>query len=178
MRLGLTLVTGAALAVAGCASREPSPRPPAARPVQRPPVVIRPLFPADYVAQAASIDLFVIRSAELAATRSRDQRLRSYVQTLVDNHRGTSAQLSFGGRRLNLTPPAVLRPQHQGMLDALSSEPNFDALYRRQLVTVHEQAVDLHANFAQRGESPTLRTVAANALPIEQRHLQQLRALR
>ena len=169
----------AALAAAGCASGgEQAPDRPAARPAQRPPVVIRPLFPADYVATAASIDLFVIRSAALATTRAADPRLRIYAQTLVEDHRGTSAQLSFGGRRLNLVPAAVLRPEHQAMLDALTGTGAFDALYRRQLTAVHEQALALHGAFAQRGESPTLRAVAANALPIERRHLQQLRAFR
>ncbi len=173
------IALAATLAVAGCASGgEQAPGRPAARPAPRPPVVIRPLFPADYVATAASVDLFVIRSAELATSRAADPRLRTYARTLIDDHRGTSAQLSFGGRRLNLVPSAVLRPEHQAMLDALAASGTFDMLYRRQLTSLHEQAVTLHAAFAQRGESPTLRTVAANALPIERRHLQQLRSFR
>ena len=180
MRNGLRLwVTIAALAAAaGCARREAPPAPPPPRPVQRPPVVIRPLFPADYVAAAASNDLLAIRSAELALRRASSEQLRAYAQRLIDDHRGTSAQLSFGGRRLNLVPPAVLRAEHQAMLDQLGEAGEFDATFKRQQVAAHEAAVRLHDAFARRGESPTLRSVAAYAAPIERRHLDELRRMR
>lgn len=166
-----------ALAIlASCAPR-PAPAPEPRRPAVTPPVVIRPLFPADYVAMAASIDLFAIRASELALQRATGPRVRAVAQEMVDAHRGTSAQLSFGGRRLNLVPPAVMRPEHQALFDQLAATSAFDALYVRHLRSVHDQSLRVHAAFAERGESPTLRTVAANAAPVERRHLTQLRGL-
>ena len=143
----------------------------------QPPVVIRPLFAADYVAAAASIDLYEIRSSELALTRASSPRLREFARMMLADHGGTSAQLSLAGRRLNLVPPAVMRPAQQALFEELSATGDFDAVYRRQQMAVHQQALALHRNFAARGESPTLRPVAANAAAVVDRHLRQLRAL-
>jgi putative membrane protein len=129
------------------------------------------------MATASSIDLFVIRSSELALARTANPRLRDFARTMIADHRGTSAQLSFGGRRLNLLPSATMLAAHQAMFDELSASGNFDATYRRQQVAVHQAAVKLHSDFAARGESPTLRTVARNAVPIERRHLDMLRRI-
>ena len=176
MRFAPITLAFCVLAVAGCASSE-APREPGRGSYARPPIVIRPLFPADYMAAASSIDLFEIRSSELALARAADPRLREFARTMIADHNGTSAQLSFGGRRLNLLPSATLLPTHQAMLDELSASGNFDATYRRQQVAVHQAALKLHGDFAARGESPTLRTVARNAAPIERRHLDLMRRL-
>jgi|SRR5687767_11257047 putative membrane protein len=179
MRFALIAFAGlVAVGLAGCSTSEPSPRERAARrTAARPPVVIRPLFPADYMASASSIDLYEIRSSELALTRAANPRLRDFARAMIAAHKGTSAQLSFGGRRLNLLPSATLLPAHQAMIDELAASGNFDATYRRQQVTVHQAALKLHGDFAARGESPTLRAVARNAVPIVRRHLDMLRRM-
>jgi len=179
MRLAAIAIAGLAiLGTAGCASQEaPNEGAPRASARARPPVVIRPLFPADYMAAASSIDLFAIRASELALARSGNSRTRDFARTMIADHRGTSAQLSFGGRRLNLLPSATLLPAHQALLDELSGSDDFDATYRRQQLAVHRAAVKLHSDFAARGESPTLRAVARNAAPVERRHLDMLRRL-
>ena len=143
----------------------------------RPPVVIRPLFAADYMAMASSIDLYEIRSSELALTRARNPRHREFARTMIAAHTGTSAQLSFAGRRLNLLPSATLLPRHQAMMDELSASADFDATYHRQQIAVHQAALKLHSDFAARGESATLRPVAKNAVPIVRRHLDMMRRM-
>src|SRR3990170_1520305 len=92
----------AAASLSGCAT-EPVPSPARAR-ADRPPVVIRPLFAADYMATASSIDLYEIRAAEMAMSRAADPKHRDYARTMIADHKGTSAQLSLAGRRLNLLP--------------------------------------------------------------------------
>jgi putative membrane protein len=90
---------------------------------------------------------------------------------MIEDHKGTSAQLSLEGRRLNLLPSATLRPSEQVMFDALTSSSRFDADYVRDQRVVHQRAIALDASYAATGSSPTLRPVAAAALPIERRHL-------
>jgi putative membrane protein len=174
------LLAAATLAIALCACAGGGPPPPTPQRAARgaPPVVIRPLFAADYVAAASSADLFAIRSGELALERARDSRLRDVARMMIADHQGTSAQLSMAGRRLNLVPPAVMRPDHQAQYEALVADADFDGAYLRQQLQLHEAALRLHSDFAARGESPTLRPVAANAVSIIRRHLDQLRALR
>ena len=174
---GLSGVAGlGAMALAGCASEPPSRRPP---PAQRPPVVVRgiPMPPATYVSLASSIDLFVIKSSQLAQTRAQNMNLRDLARREIGAHEGLGSQLSFAGRRLNLLPSAELLPDHQRMLDTLASTSDFDATYRRQQIQIHEAALKLHGDFAANGDSATLRPVARNAMPIIQAHLVRLRAM-
>jgi len=129
-----------------------------------------------YVATAASIDLYDIRAGELALERG-DARNRDYATRLIADHRGTAAQLSFAGRRLNLLPSAQMAPPHQAMFDALAASGDFDATFRRQQLDIHQSSQRMHAAFAARGDSPTLRPVASNSAAVEARHLEAARGL-
>ena len=133
------------------------------------------LSAAAYVAAASSIDFYEIQSAQLAMERARDPANRAFAQRTLEAHRGTSAQLSMAGRRLNLLPTASLTPEHQAMLDALRVTSDFDNAYRAQQSILIRQGISLHGNFARAGQSPTLRPVAENA---EQVMLQNWNALR
>ena len=95
---------------------------------------------------------------------------------MLSAHQGTSAQLSFAGRRLNLLPSASLDPQHQALFDALSATGDFDNTFRAQQAMVLQQGVKLHSDFAKAGTSPTLRPVAANAENVMRANLQALRS--
>jgi predicted outer membrane protein len=165
-----------ALGVAACA-REQAPPPPAYPPPSGavpPPSRGGAVSAADFVAINGSIDLFVIRSSELALQRSSSPRIRNFASQMIEAHKGTSGQLSFAGRRLNLLPSATLRPAEQAMLDSLRSSSQFDGEYIRDQRSVHRQAVAVDSAYAARGASPTLRPVAVAALPIEQRHLRMI----
>jgi len=179
MRLSpLVLAAMAAATLAGCSTgSEAPPERDRYRAGEPGPVVVRPLFAADYMAMASSIDLYEIRSSELALTRARSAAHRDFARRMIADHKGTSAQLSLAGRRLNLLPSATLLPRHQAMMDELSASGDFDAIYHRQQIAVHQAAVKLHGDFAARGESATLRPVAKNAAAIVRRHLDMMRRM-
>ncbi len=172
-RLGVVAV--AASLLAGCASNAPTPQTPRPGPAPRP--LAAPVSPATYVSQAASIDLFTIRASEKALSRSSNSAVRDVATRLIAAHRGTAAQLSFAGRRLNLLPGATLLPQHQVLLDELGSSSDFDRAWVRIQRSVHGEALALHSDYARRGSSPTLRPVAANAASVEQADLALLRSI-
>lgn len=167
------------LLVGGCAreASQPSSSPPYAR---RAPPRAAPgpaVTPAQYVAQASSIDLFLIGASEIALRKSSNARTREFAQIEIAGHKGTSAQLSLEGRRLNLLPSAILSARHQAMLNELEQSTDFEALYRRDQLAVHKDAEALHGRYAVSGTSPTLRPVAQVVLPIIQRHLRMLKYL-
>jgi putative membrane protein len=166
------------LAAAGC-GRQPQPRevpPPYARPTPPRGGAVA-VTPAQYVAQASSIELFLIGASELALQRSTNARTREFAQVEVPAHKGLSQQLSLEGRRLNLLPSATLSPRHQAMLNELESSADFDALYRRDELAVHGEAEALQKRYAATGTSPTLRPLPGVFLPIIQRHLRMLKYL-
>jgi putative membrane protein len=163
------------LSLASCA-REERPAPPATAGRRPPPPPSRQpaVSEAIFIAENGSIDLFVIRSSELALRRSGSARVKEFAQRMITDHKGTSGQLSLEGRRLNLLPSATLRPSEQAMFDSLQASSRFDAEYIRDMRIVHQRAVSIDAAYAANGRSPTLRPVAAAALPTEQRHLRLL----
>ena len=174
----LVLAATAAATLTACGTSEaPRERVRSGTAGSRGPVVIRPLFAADYMAMASSIDLYEIRSSQLARTRARSAAHRDFARRMIADHNGTSAQLSLAGRRLNLLPSATLLPRHQAMMDELSASGDFDAIYHRQQIAVHTAALKLHGDFAARGESPTLRPVAKIAAAIVRRHLDMMRRM-
>jgi putative membrane protein len=132
---------------------------------------------AAYVANAAAIDLFEIRSSELALQRSTSRRVRDFAAMMIEAHKGTSSQLSLAGRRLNLLPSASLDAKRQALLNQLRGAANFDAVYKQQQLSVHREALALHSSYAARGTSPTLRPVAAAIVPVIQRHLRLIARL-
>jgi putative membrane protein len=165
--------------LAGCAREEVRPRAPSGgyRPAPPSTTTARAVTRAHYVASASSIDLFLIGASELALRKSTLARTREFAQMEIAAHKGTSAQLSLEGRRLNLLPSATLNPRHQAMLNALEQAADFDALYRRDQLAVHQEAEALHSRYARYGTSPTLRPVAQMMLPIIQRHLRMIKYL-
>jgi len=169
-----TLTIALSLAACGREQRPAAPFPPPPPPAARPPAQTASPSEAAFVASNGSIDLFVIRSSELALQRSSSARIRDFAAQMIEAHKGTSAQLSFAGRRLNLLPSATLRPSEQAMLDGLETSPRFDAEYVRDQRAVHQRAVALDAAYLGGGRSPTLRPVAEAALPIEERHLRMI----
>jgi putative membrane protein len=176
-KLVLTVVVVASLAVAGCGGGT-SARVQSAS--VTPAVIASPVMisAAAYVAAASSIDLFEMKSAELALQRAQDPANRAFAERALNAHRGTSAQLSMAGRRLNLLPSASLNPEHQAMLAALEATGDFDNTYRAQQRMVVEQAVSLHGGFARSTDSPTLRPIAQNAENVMRANLQALRGSR
>jgi putative membrane protein len=157
---------------ASCSTKPSAPvRPPipprTAVPTSRP---VPAASPDEYLAQVASIDLYVVRSSELVLARSTQPTTRALAERLIEEHRGLAAQLSMAGRRLNLLPAAALRPREAALLAWLETHPQLDEAYRRQQALVHERAFALHDAFARRGESPTLRPVAANGAAVERSH--------
>lgn len=160
-----------ALALASCSTRRPPPPPaPEVRPVPAP----RPsaaLSPAAFVATTGSIDLFVVRASDMALERSTDPTVRALAARLGEEHRGLAAQLSMAGRRLDALPAARLLEREERMLALLEGEPRFDAAFARYMGVAHARSWEIHAAFAARGSSPTLRPVAVNGERVERAHL-------
>lgn len=153
------VIVAVCLVLAACSTKEPE-RSGVVRPSRPPGIGAAAMSPADYVARAASIDLYVLRSSELALQRSTVERTRSFARSMASVHEGTSAQLAFAARRLALPTSPVLAATEQELLQQLQQSASFDQTYAAQQKAVHRQALQLHAQYEARGTSPTLRTVA------------------
>jgi putative membrane protein len=134
-----------------------------------------PLMAPGYMAMAASSDQFEIQSSQLAQQASQNPAVQSFARMLVAHHQATSANLMQAAQSAGLAPPPPsLLPQHQQMLDQLraaGTSPAFDQAFREIQIPAHQQALELHQNYASGGDIPALRQVAASVVPIVQQHL-------
>jgi putative membrane protein len=133
-----------------------------------------------YVRLAASSDMFEIESSRLALQRSQNAQIRQFAQMMIDHHTDMSMQLSAAARASGQMVPTAMVPAHAQLVTALRASASvgaFDRLYVTQQRLAHQQALALHTNYAARGDTPALRTVANAAVPAVRAHLQQSQSL-
>lgn len=141
-------------------------------------VLAQPVFAAtpasDFAARAAVINLFEIRSSELAGARSRDGDIRNLAKQILADHQKAGEALNQAAQSAGVAPlPTALDAAHQSRLDALSGAPDkrFDRLYLEAQDESHAEALGLFSDYAKSGAQGPLQAFAASSLPALQAHL-------
>ena len=164
----LAILLGGAIALASCSNRPAAP--PA--PVDINNVLLAPGF----LAHAGSATQFEIESAQLALQSAVSPSTQSFANMLIADHTAMGQQVAAAARAAGLTPPPpTLLPAEQAMLDQLRASgtgASFNLAFLQGQITAHQQAIQMMQNYAAQGDVPGLRTVAAGAIPIMQRHFQ------
>ena len=131
-----------------------------------------------FVEMAASSDMFEIQSSQLAMSRAQTPAVRQFAEMMVRDHSQMSQQLMAAAMASGMPRMSPrMMPMHAEMLTRLQamSGAGFEAEYGRQQMMAHEMALALHSNYAARGDTPALRTVAAAAAPRVSQHLAMIR---
>jgi putative membrane protein len=173
----LAILFGGAAVLAACSSNPP--------PAPIVPAVVvdpnNPLFAPGYMAMAGSGDQFEIQSSQLALQMSQSQAVRNLANMLIADHTRSTQMVVASAQSAGLTPPPpALLPQHQALLDQLRSAgsgPSFDMAFKDIQINAHQQALQLHQNYAASGDVPALRATAGQIVPVVQMHLSQLQRL-
>lgn len=126
------------------------------------------------MAFSASSALFAVQASRMAEARGSTSKLKKFAGQLIMDQTGIGAQLSFAGRRIDLLPSSRPLPEHQAMLQALATSPDFDGTYKAQLARILRDSARVHRAFESSGDSPTLRPVARFAAPVCEKNLAAL----
>lgn len=168
----LAILLGGAIALAACSS---NPRP--VVPVD----INNPLLAPGFMAQAASANEFEIESAQLALQASQNPGVRNFASMLVADHTAMGQQMAAAAAAAHLPPPSpTLLPAQQAMLDQLRAAGSgyaFDQAFQQAQIQAHQQGIALMQNYSTGGDVPALRTLAAGAIPVMQRHLATAQSL-
>lgn len=135
---------------------------------------------ATYVMKAGASDLYEIQSSQLAQQKAASDGVRRFAQMMIEHHTKTTQQVTAAAREAGLTPPPpALEPHQQQMIAELQGLTGaaFDTAYVRQQRMAHDQALALHSGYAQNGDAAPLRKAASGAVPIIERHIQELKSL-
>ena len=171
---------GFAIALLPLAACNPNPSTPMASTVPMPQTL--PTVSAqdqNFVQQAASSDMFEIRSSQLALQRSRSSAVRRMAQQLIADHTRSSHQLAALAQAKGIVLPTELDPEQQRMMMALENTRRiFDSEYARQQTFAHQAAITAYQTEISSGYDAELRGFAQQTLPILQQHLAMAQALR
>lgn len=128
-----------------------------------------------YVEKAAQGDLFEIRSSELALKQAENADVKAFAQRMINDHTASSEALKAGIRSANLDVkvPDKLDKAHEAKVTALSKAKgsDFDRAYMREQLAAHKDALQLHKNYAAKGDNPVLKNTAANTATVVEHHL-------
>ena len=131
---------------------------------------------ATYVTMAASSDTYEVQSSKLALAHASNPDVRSFAQMMTTDHANTSAAVLAAAKQASIGQPGGPHPKHTAMLKQLrkAGHAKMERLYVDQQVMAHEEALALHQAYAAQGDNPGLRAAAASAVPIVQRHLDEI----
>ena len=133
----------------------------------------------DYVAMAASSDMFEIRSSQLALENAQSADVKSFAQEMIAEHTQLSAELTAAAKQEQVSVPEGMMEKHATQLETLSgaSGESFDAAYMEAQLLSHQEALALHSSYAENGESEPLKASARRAVPIVEEHLQHVQGM-
>jgi putative membrane protein len=133
-----------------------------------------------YVTAAGASDLFEIQSSQVALQQAKSADVRAFAQMMIDHHTRTSADLMAAAQKAGLNPPPpALTADKAARLSALQAAgpTQFDAMYLREQVAGHQEALALHTAYAQNGDTAALRAAATKTAPIVRSHLERAQTL-
>jgi putative membrane protein len=169
----LGILLGGALALSACSTNPPAP--------VAPPDLNNVLLAPGFLAHAGSANQYEIQASQLALQASTNPGVRNLANVIIADHTAMGQQVAAAASSAGLTPPPpTLLPAEQAMLDQLRASgmgPSFDMAYQQQQIAAHQQAIAMMQNYATSGDVPALRTVAAGAIPVMQKHLAMAQAL-
>ena len=133
----------------------------------------------DFVAEAATSDMFEIESSKLAIARS-DAATKAFAEQMVKDHQKTSQELKalVSGGKVQAKIPQAMTSGQKEMLDKLSLQgEDFTKQYQSDQEEAHEDAVDLFKRYGDEGDNPDLKAWAAKTRPALEHHLQMAEEL-
>lgn len=150
-----------------------------AQPIPQAPGIQARTTAATYVAMAASSDTYETESSKLALQHAANPDVRNFAQMMVTDHANTSAAVMAAAKEASVGMPGGPNPKHTAMLKQLreAGHDKMERLYVDQQVMAHEEALALHQAYAAQGDNPGLRAAAAQAVPIVQSHLNEIRRI-
>jgi putative membrane protein len=127
---------------------------------------------SDFVAEAATSDMFEIQSSQLAASRTTGD-VQTFANQMVSDHMTTTRELKGFASDANTTPPAEMTSSQASMLSKLQGLQGdaFAKQYMDDQVSAHKQAVSLFQRYSKGGDNNKLKDWAVQTLPTLQHHL-------
>lgn len=129
----------------------------------------------------AASDMFEIETSRLAQEKARSDKVKRFAKDMIDAHTESTAKLANAASAVTpaITPAGRLAPAQQQALEALAekSGDEFDAAYIKTQIDAHNAALVTLKAYSDNGHAPSLKTFAAELVPVVTGHLDMAKGL-
>jgi putative membrane protein len=136
----------------------------------------------EFADKAAKSDAFEIAAGKLARTNAESADVKKFAATMIEAHTGSTAKIKAAAAKAKpeIKPDATLTSDQQSKLDDLGKlkGADFDKAYIDGQISAHEDALSLMKGYADKGDTPSLKTAAGEILPKVQDHLDMAKKLK
>ena len=137
---------------------------------------------SNFIAKAAATDAFERDAGALAGKRSQNADVRAFADMMVKAHTETTDKLLAVLDKDHLPKPSKMPTadpnQSKQLTDLVNAPKNgFDKAYAHSQVVAHRRALALMQDYADNGDNPDLKTLAADTAPVVQHHLDMAQKL-
>jgi len=121
-----------------------------------------------------------IAGSQLALEKTKDADVRTFAQTMIDEHGQMVKEAEALATQKGMTPPtgpSVMQSTEITTLKVLTGGA-FDAMYVNRIgVAAHEATVEMFEKASQEAQDPDVKALAVEALPKLREHLEMAQAL-
>lgn len=134
---------------------------------------------SEFVATAASSDMFEISSSELARELAESEEVKEFANMMIADHTKASEELAAAAQSAGVSLPGGMDEKHSSQLQSLESlsGTEFDAVYIDAQVAAHEEALALMEGYAENGDEEALKAHAQKTAPVIERHAEHVKQL-
>ena len=137
---------------------------------------------ADGFVNAATIaNTYEIEAGKIAEQRAKSAQVKAFAKMMVTDHTklGDEMKSTLATANANVTPPTDLDERRKGMLDNLrqAGDSDFDLAYLHQQLAAHLETLELMKGYADHGDNPALKALAAKTAPVIQKHLDEVKRI-
>lgn len=135
----------------------------------------------EFINKAGRSDAFEIAAAKLAATNASSKEVKAFAADMIKAHTESTAKVKAAAAAASpaLTPDATLSEDQTEALADLAKKKGaeFDEAYIDGQVSAHQDALALMRDYAEHGDTPSLKTAAGDIAPVVQTHLDHIKML-
>lgn len=126
----------------------------------------------------ADMGMLEVEASKLALERATVPAVKTFAQTMVDEHTKANDELKSAAAQKNISLPAVLSDKSQRKYNDLLEKTgkDFDDAYTDLMVKDHKDAVDKFKKEAEKGEDAELKSWAAGKVATLEHHLEMAKA--
>lgn len=134
---------------------------------------------SSFMKDAAESGLFEVQAAQIAQQKGTDAQVKTFAQTMVDDHSKANQELQSLAEQKGVTLPTSPSVGEKAKLGTLNhwTKSGFDHHYADDQVSAHKDAVKLFTKESTDSKDADLKAWAAKTLPTLQHHLEMAQQL-